>query len=246
MATRGEGADKLRLGVVTRDSLRTWRRDFWQLTLLATALEAPIAVVELIWHVDPQIQVTSGAPFFSAFSLPLILYSNLSHHFLSGLLERFVGAERHGHERLTLVELVRDLPWLKLVAADLLLALVTAIGFLLLLVPGFIVATMFAVVLPIVNLERRGVIDSFRRSATLVRGNGGRVFVVWLGTSILSEVVPGLIGQLFHSDSQLVQVLSHAVPAAILLPIAALPLVVMAFELVDRYGRREGHGPTTA
>jgi hypothetical protein len=94
---------------------------------------------------------------------------------------------------------------------------------------------MFSIVLPLITLERQPVLPTFRRSASLVRGNGGRAFVVWLGAALVTEAGAAIGGGLFHGiDSEAVQALAHAVPTTLLLPIAALPLVVMAFELLDR------------
>ena len=58
----------------------------------------------------------SGRPWRSS-----MIYGALSHHFFAGLLERVVSAERHGHRHPTLGEVVRNLPWHRLVVADLIL-----------------------------------------------------------------------------------------------------------------------------
>jgi hypothetical protein len=230
------GAGKLSLVLVARESLVTWRRDFGRLTILAVALEAPIAIAELFWHARSGLEINTDVGFLpTLFSSPLIIYSLLSHHFLSGIIEKFVGAERRGHQKATLLEIITDLPWLRLLLADIALAVLTALGFILLVIPGLVVATLFAIVLPLINLERQPIVATFRRSASLVRGHSGRVFVVWFFTQWITDLGAGLIGYLFHnSSSEVVQVLAHSIPTAILLPIAALPLVVMAFELVDR------------
>lgn len=51
------------------------------------------------------------------------------------------------------------------------------LGFLLLIVPGLVLLTIWAVVAPVVVLERVGVFASFGRSRELVRGHGRQVFL---------------------------------------------------------------------
>ena len=43
-------------------------------------------------------------------SIPIFVYSVESHHFLSALIERLEGAERHGHPSPEIGALLRDLP----------------------------------------------------------------------------------------------------------------------------------------
>lgn len=52
------------------------------------------------------------------------------------------------------------------------------IGFILLVVPGLVLATVWSVVAPVVVLERPGGLRALGRSRDLVRGNGWRVFCV--------------------------------------------------------------------
>jgi hypothetical protein len=52
------------------------------------------------------------------------------------------------------------------------------VGFILLVVPGLVLATIWSVVAPVVVLERPGGLRALGRSRDLVRGNGWRVFCV--------------------------------------------------------------------
>ncbi|HEY1457700.1 MAG TPA: YciC family protein, partial [Solirubrobacteraceae bacterium] len=64
----------------------------------------------------------------------------------------------------------------QLVAVGLLAGILEAVGFVLLLVPGLILLTIWSVAAPVVVLERPGAVAALRRSAELVRGNGWQVF----------------------------------------------------------------------
>jgi Membrane domain of glycerophosphoryl diester phosphodiesterase len=52
------------------------------------------------------------------------------------------------------------------------------IGFVLLIIPGIILALMWALTIPVAVLEDRGLRDSAERSAELTKGTRGRIFVV--------------------------------------------------------------------
>jgi hypothetical protein len=54
------------------------------------------------------------------------------------------------------------------------------VGFVLLIVPGIILALMWALTIPVAVLEDKGLRDSLNRSAELTKGHRGRVFVIYL------------------------------------------------------------------
>jgi hypothetical protein len=61
---------------------------------------------------------------------------------------------------------------LGLIVASFLYGIGVAIGLILLIVPGLIVLTWWAVVAPVIVIERAGIIEAFGRSRRLVDGNG--------------------------------------------------------------------------
>ena len=65
---------------------------------------------------------------------------------------------------------------LPLLVVSLLAGLGIGVGFLLLIVPGLFLLTIWAVVAPVCVLERPGILASFGRSRELVRGHGWTVF----------------------------------------------------------------------
>jgi hypothetical protein len=221
---------------VLGDSLRLWRRDLWHLTALAALLEIPIVAAEIALHITPGLKTLTDDSFtLTGAAVVVFLYGSLSHHFLAGLLERVVGSDRRGHARPHLGEVLRDLPWRRLVIADLLLTGMVAVGLALLIVPGLVVLTWFSVTLPIVNLERKPVRASFARSYRLVRGHSWRAFAVALCAFAVPAVLVGSVAALVHraTPDVVVNAVAHAIPAILLMPMAALPLVVMTFDLVD-------------
>jgi hypothetical protein len=103
----------------------------------------------------------------------------------AGMVAGVVVAEREGRER-SIAESLRHLPYGRLLAVDALAALVIALGFLALIVPGLLFLAWFALVAPAVEIEKLGVRGAFRRSRELVRGH------VWF---VLGLLLPMLIAQ---------------------------------------------------
>jgi hypothetical protein len=60
------------------------------------------------------------------------------------------------------------------------------LGFVLLIVPGVLLAMMWSLAIPVKVLENQGVFDSMSRSSALTQGNRGRIFVIWLLFILLS------------------------------------------------------------
>lgn len=113
---------------------------------------------------------------------------------LQGALVEAVADIRDGRADLTLGEtLKRVKPQIWAIAgASILAALGVMVGLVLLIVPGLILLTWWSVILPVIVLERRGVLESFGRSRELVRGRGWSVFWVIVKT-VLILIAVGLV-----------------------------------------------------
>ena len=106
---------------------------------------------------------------------------------LQGTLIEAVRDVRDGRADLSVGETFgRILPSLnRIVIAGIVLGIAIGIGFLLLIVPGLVVLTLWIFVIPAIVLENRGIGDAFGRSRELVRGNGWNVFGVIVLTFVL-------------------------------------------------------------
>ncbi|MGH2986168.1 MAG: hypothetical protein ACRDLO_05725, partial [Solirubrobacterales bacterium] len=131
----------------------------WRLLVLAAVvIFVPVGLLEALDHeleqplADPDglelgdlIEIVVAAFVFGAGSL-------LGDVLYAGIVTAAVIAERTKHEG-SLRELLESLPVLRLIAVDLLLGLVVVIGFLLLIIPGILFLTWFALVAPVVKVE---------------------------------------------------------------------------------------------
>jgi hypothetical protein len=122
-----------------------------------------------------------------------------------------------------------------LLGASLLLALGIFGGALLLLVPGLYLLTIWAVVAPLIVVERRRVTDAFGRSRQLVRGNGWPVFwTMVLATLIGIAAVLGLTALAAALvEGEIVELVFKVLAQTVAVPIAALVASVLYFRLLQ-------------
>jgi hypothetical protein len=123
---------------------------------------------------------------------------------------------------------------LPLIAVGILAGIGIGIGFLLLIVPGLILLTIWAVVAPAVVVERAGVIDAFRRSRELVRGNGWQVFGVIIVAFLIAAVAGFILNAIAVSiaDGPIIRIVFSALASTLTAPITALVAAVLYFRLL--------------
>ncbi len=123
-----------------------------------------------------------GAVLFASSALGLTFYA--------GMLERLVGSVERNEAAQPILQVLRTLPWGRLLLAEVILVLFSAVASVLLVVPGLIVGTLFALVGPLINLLDSSVPDAFRRSLQLVWPHFMLVFLfITLPLALEHEVV---------------------------------------------------------
>ncbi len=135
---------------------------------------------------------------------------------------------------------------LPLFLAGVLAGLAFLIGFVLFIIPGLIVLTFFAVVAPVIVIERPGVIDAFRRSIELVRGTALQVFGVIIVLFLLQFIVGAVIQAIANdvADSFAGYAVADLIVRLLVAPLSALAAAVMYFELKSLH-REPVAAPTT-
>jgi hypothetical protein len=131
---------------------------------------------------------------------------------------------------------------LPLLGVSILAGLGIAIGFVLIIVPGLFLMTIWSVVAPVTVIERPGVLNAFARSRELVRGYGWQVFgvivvaiVVLIAVSLLVSLISSSMSD---AGSAVVQWAFNVVTA----PLVGLLVSVLYFGL----RRAKGETPSAA
>jgi hypothetical protein len=116
--------------------------------------------------------------------------------------------------------------------AGILAALAIVIGLLLFIVPGLILMTLWAVIVPVIVLENRSAGESFGRSRELVRGNGWGVFgvivlviLLLIGFSIVLSLILSPLADWLQSF------VSQVISGTLTAPFIAVVLTVLYFRL---------------
>lgn len=117
--------------------------------------------------------------------------------------------------------------------ASILAGLAIVAGLLLLIVPGLYLITIWAVLVPVIVLERAQVFSAFGRSQQLVRGNGWNVFGVLVITFLILLVSQLVLALILSGLSQaLSNAISTVVTGALVAPFQALVVTTIYFRLV--------------
>jgi hypothetical protein len=118
-----------------------------------------------------------------------------------------------------------------LIAVGLLAGLGIALGFVALFVPGLYLLTLWAVVAPVVVIERPGIGAAFGRSRELVRGNGWQVFAVLVLVFLLQLVASAILGAVFGNDTFTGGFLASIIGQSLVAPLGAIAAAVMYYDL---------------
>lgn len=154
-----------------------------------------------------------------------------------GIVVGLVSDVQDGRRDHSAVELMRSVTpvVMPLIGAGILSGLGIVFGFALLVVPGLYLLTIWAVIAPVIVVERRGVFDAFGRSRQLVRGSGWPVFwtVVVSFLITFAAVIAFAAIAVALSEGILVEIVLLTLGATFTAPIPALVASVVYFRLLE-------------
>ncbi len=224
----------MRAGQVVRAAMRTYRERFWRVAGTAFVVFGTVAVIDAIAtvlvvdHVSSPVgdAITSAAAAVFAMA-GVVVYA--------GILDKVVGSHLHGHPDLSIREIWRVLPLLRLGAADVLLAAATLVGLALFVIPGVVIFTLWSLIGPVITIEDRSVPSAFGRSWRLVRPH------FWLTLCLVT--LPLQVEQAALHAIHYTEIFEHPFGPAFLLngllgmvigSVVGLVEVVLAYELIAR------------
>jgi hypothetical protein len=222
---------------VVRDALRAYARRFGRVAGTAVLLYVPIGFLEALFvdfgegYHEHHNGVIAAALFVAVLIVTSI--SVAGDAFFSGFLDAAVGEEQHGHPSRPIGQILRTLPYARLIVADVLLSFTIAGGSLAFVIPGLVLFTLFCLIGPLINIERLTVRKAFARSYHLVRPVFVMtVLIVTLPVLAEHEVAHSL--QVWAFGSYAAKALVDGLLAAVVYSIVGMTEVTLAYELIAR------------
>lgn len=153
-----------------------------------------------------------------------------------GMVVSLVRDIQDGRRDLSVGELYRSVSpvlW-TLAAASILYGIAVGIGFVLLIVPGLILVTIWAVIAPAIVIENRGVIAAFGRSRELVKGYAWPVFGVVLCAVLITVVVSVILLSIAAAiaDGPILRIVLGVLASTVTAPVTALVAGVLYYRLL--------------
>jgi len=164
---------------------------------------------------------------------------------LQATLVKAVQDVRDGRADLSIGETVREaMPYIAPVAgASILAGIAITVGLLLVIVPGLFLITIWAVIVPVIIIERSGALASFGRSRQLVRGHGWHVFGTLVLVYIIMLVVNIVLGVIFSALPHVLgDGLSSIISGTLISPFLAIVVTLVYYRLVG-VSTQAGGGP---
>ena len=186
-----------------------------------------------------------AAPALSLLSLILILVATT---LFTGMVVELVADVQDGRRDAGAGQLLRAAaPVLgQLILVGIVAGVCVVIGFVLIIVPGLVLITIWSVAAPVVVLERPGVLAALGRSRELVRGNGWQVFFVIMVLDVLVAVVAFAVEALAASAGSAAGIVARVVVGVLTAPLTALAASVLYFELRGLRGAPPPQRPQAA
>jgi Uncharacterised protein family (UPF0259) len=165
---------------------------------------------------------------------------------LQGALVTAIEDVRDGKADLSVGETLAHIrPHLNTLAvAGILAAFGITIGFILLIIPGFFLLTIWSLIVPVIVLEGARTMDSFGRSRELTRGNRWGVFGRILVTVIILAIAGGIVAALTRwiLPEEIDEYVANVISSSFTAPYAALVWTLMYYRL--RAAREPAMAPT--
>ncbi len=195
----------------------------------ASVLMPAAAVVFVFSGVLSTVLVTAG----SGLAFFALLISLIATTLFTGMVVELVSDIQDGRRDASPGQLLRAAaPVLgQLILVGIVAGIGVLVGFILVIVPGLILLTIWSVVAPVVVLERPGVMRALGRSRELVRGNGWQVFGVIILLDVVVAVIAGAAELGADSAGTGVGIVVRVVLGVLTAPLPALAAAVLYFDL---------------
>lgn len=164
--------------------------------------------------------------------------------FYQGMVVALVSDVQDGRRDFSVEQLLKSVTGAvaPLIIAGFLAGLGIILGFILLIVPGLFLLTIWAVIAPVIVLERPGILAAFGRSRALVRDNGWQVFGVIVIFFLILLVVGFVLGIIGAAAGEVGRVIADFIGSVLTAPLIALAASVLYFQLRGAKGEAAAAG----
>jgi len=227
--------DRFRARDVVRDAASIYRSHFVRVAGSA------ILVFGITGWIDAAVETAidadhlTGTGWDALLSITAAIVGTLGFVLYCGLLDKVLEDHHEGRPDRPVVEVARELPIWRLFRADVVLTLATVVGFLLLVLPGFAVFTLFALVGPVIVAEDRTVLDALRRSAVLALHRFWLVLVLVTIPVMFEEEIVHAVDYRQFDHPLVAAFFTGGVVAGAVISVIGLIEVVVARRLMDHH-----------
>ncbi len=233
---RSRAHGKLGIVAVYRDAALTYRTRAGRVIGTATIIIVPVTAVQVVLtHLghrgEPQ---EAWARVVYVLAVVVVAFAGIfAATFYAGVVDRTVGALRGATPEFGVTQILRELPYWRLIRAELLYIALVAVGSLALVVPGLVAMTVFSIVGPVMLIEDRAVFDTFRRSSRLVRPS----FWPAVATTVVPLVIESFLSDLLLTSTAqppvAVELLVECAFAALVSSFVGLLVTQTAYQLIE-------------
>lgn len=242
VAPRSVVARRIRLVDVVGGALGTYYRRFWHVVVAAVVIMAPLdLVVTLLQDVVRQpegdslpawaVRIATGAG--------NVVAATLGTTFFAGVLDRIVAVDQRGEQEAPLLTVLRQVPVVRLILADLASVGLIVLGMVAFVIPGLVVAVLLGVVGPVIVIEGLGVWPALKRSAQLVWPHMLLAFLLVFVPTALEESLVDWMESAVHGHALLFLIVDVAVTAVVGSFVGMLEITLAHGLIADRRWRRE-------
>jgi hypothetical protein len=246
--TRGGGAGsngRFRARDVLRDTASIYRSHFVRVAGSAVLVFGVTGWLDAVIETAIDSDNLTGTGWDALLSVAAAIVGTVGFVFYCGLLDKVLEDHHEGRPDRPIVEVARELPIWRLFCADLALTFATLIGFLLLVLPGFAVFTLFALVGPVIVAEDRKVFDSLRRSAVLVLHRFWLVLVLVTIPVLFEEQIVHAVDYREFDHPLVAAFITGGVVAGAVISVVGLIEVVVARRLMEQHPPSKLEKPAT-
>jgi hypothetical protein len=225
---------------------RTYRAWAWHLLGLAVLVFIPLGFVDaLLEQVDTSsLDVTDGFKVAALLAaVAAVTASSLfGEVFFSGAIAASL-THPEDEESPGFVHLARHISYGKLILVDIVFVGMLVLGTVAFIVPGILVFVYLSLAGPVVELEKRGIWEGFKRSFRLVRGHFWMAAAVLIPVEVVGDAVNEGLVEAAHNllgHGLLSSWVGEAVGNIVTAPVVSVAIVLLTLDLIHH---RDGDAP---